>query len=147
MKVILRQNVKKLGEAGDIVEVKDGHARNFLLPKGFAYPATLGSMKRLEEEKKLTDLRMKKELKSAEELARRLSGASLTFVMKAGEEDKLYGSVSAADIAGKLTEQGFEIDRKQVLLDEPIKILGVYTIEVRLHSDVTGKVKVWVVKE
>ncbi len=147
MKVILRQDVKKLGEAGDIVEVKDGHARNFLLPKGFAYPATPGSMKRLEEEKKLTDLRMKKELKSAEELARRLSGASLTFVMKAGEEDQLYGSVSAADIAGKLTEQGFEIDRKQVLLDEPIKILGVYTIEVRLHSDVTGKVKVWVVKE
>ena len=147
MKVMLRQDVKKLGEAGDIVEVKDGHARNFLLPKGFAYPATPGSMKRLAEEKKLTDLRMKKELTAAEEIARLLSGASLTFVVQAGEEDQLYGSVSAADIAGKLTEQGFEIDRKQVLLDEPIKILGVYTIEVRLHSDVTGKVKVWVVKE
>ena len=147
MKVILRQDVNKLGNEGDVVDVKNGHARNYLFPKGIAYPATPGSMKRLEEEKKLTELRMKKELKSAEEYARRLSGASLTFVMKAGEEDQLYGSVSSADIASKLTEQGFELDRKQVLLDEPIKVLGVYTIEINQHSDVTGKVKVWVVKE
>ncbi|MFQ6104674.1 MAG: 50S ribosomal protein L9 [Candidatus Glassbacteria bacterium] len=147
MKVILRQDVTKLGKEGDIVEVKDGHARNFLLPKGYAYPVTPGNMKKLEEEKKLRSLRAKKELRSAEDLARRLSGASITFVMKAGEEDRLYGSVSAADISAKLSEQGFEIDKKQVMLEEPIKVLGVYTVEVRLHSEVFAKVKVWVVKE
>lgn len=147
MKVILRQDVTKLGKEGDIVEVKDGHARNFLLPKGYAYPVTPGNMKKLEEEKKLRSLRAKKELRSAEDLARRLSGASITFVMKAGEEDRLYGSVSAADISAKLSEQGFEIDKKQVMIEEPIKVLGVYTVEVRLHSEVFAKVKVWVVKE
>jgi large subunit ribosomal protein L9 len=147
MKVILRQDIEKLGKEGDIIDVKEGHARNFLLPQGFAYPASSGSMKRLEEEKKLKVLREKKELRSAEDYAGRISGASLTFVMKAGEEDQLYGSVSASDIASKLKEQGFEIDKKQVLLEESIKVLGVYTVEIKLHSEVSGKVKVWVVKE
>lgn len=147
MKVILRQDVSNLGSEGDIVDVAEGHARNFLLPRGFAYLATDGNLRKLEEDKKLRDLHLKKELRSAEDLARRISGASLTFVMKAGEEDRLYGSVSAGDIAAKLNEQGFSVDKKQVALDEPIKVLGVYTIEVKLHTDVTGKVKVWVVKE
>ena len=147
MKVILRQDVEKLGKEGDIVDVKVGHARNFLLPRKIAYPATPGNLQRLEEEKKLRDLRVRKELRSAEDLARRVSGASLTFVMKAGEEDQLYGSVSAGDIASKLNEQGFDVDRKQIVLDEPIKKLGVYTIEVSLHTEVSGKLKVWVVKE
>ena len=147
MKVILRQDFDKLGKEGDIIEVKNGHARNFLLPKGIAYPATPGSMKKLEEEKKHRVLRDKKELRSAEDLARRLSGISLTFVMKAGEEDQLYGSVSAADIVSKLKDQGFDIDKKQIALEESIKVLGVYTVEVKLHSDVSGRLKVWVVKE
>ena len=147
MKVILRQNVDKLGRVGDVVEVKAGHARNLLFPQGFAYPATPGSVKKLEGEKKVRELKVKKETRIAEDLARRLSGASLTFVMKAAEGDQLYGSVSAGDIVEKLTEQGFEIDKRQVLLEEPIKILGVYTVEVKLHSEVTAKLKVWVVKE
>ncbi len=147
MKVILRQDVDNLGREGDIVDVKKGHARNFLLPRGFAYLATPGNLQKLEEDKKLRDLRHRKEIRGAEDLARRISGASLTFVMKAGEEDRLYGSVSAGDIAAKLNEQGFSVDRKQIALDEPIKVLGVYTVEVKLHADVAGKVKVWVVKE
>lgn len=147
MKVILRQNVEKLGKEGDVVEVKEGHARNFLFPKGFAYPATHGSMKKLGEEKKLRELRVKKEMRTAEDLARRLSGASLTFVMKAGEGDQLYGSVSAGDIVERLKEQGFEIDKKQILLEDPVKFLGVYTVEVRLHPEVSARLKVWVVKE
>jgi len=147
MKVILRKDVDQLGSEGDIVDVKSGHARNYLLPGGFAYPASAGSLKKLEEEKKLKELRIKKELKSAEALARRLSGASLTFVMKAGEEDQLYGSVSSSDIAGKLKDLGFDIDKKDILLEEPIKVLGVYTVEVTVHREVSGKIKVWVVKE
>ena len=147
MKVILRQDVEKLGDQGDIIDVKVGHARNFLLPQGLAYPATPGSLKKLEEENKLKNLRQKKELRAAEDLAGKLSGVSLTFVMKAGEEDQLYGSVSTSDIASKLREQGFEIDKKQVLIEEPIKMLGVYTIEVKVHTDVNAKVKLWVVKE
>jgi large subunit ribosomal protein L9 len=147
MKVILRRDVEKLGRTGDVLEVKEGHARNYLLPQGFAYPATPGSVKKLEAEKKLLDQKVKKEVRNAEELARRLSGASLTFVMKAGEEDQLYGSVSPADIVEKLKEQGFEIEKKQLQLEDPIKALGVYTVEVKLHVDVTARLKVWVVKE
>jgi len=147
MKVILRKDVDQLGSEGDIIVVKDGHARNYLLPRGFAYPASAGSLHKLEEEKKLKELRVKKELRTAENLARRLSGASLTFVMKAGEEDQLYGSVSASDVAGKLSDLGFEIDKKEIVLEEPIKVLGVYTVEVKIHNEVSGKIKVWVVKE
>jgi large subunit ribosomal protein L9 len=147
MKVILRQDVDNIGKEGDIVDVAKGHARNYLLPRGYAYIATPGNLKKLEEDRKLQNLRHRKELRSAEDLARRISGASLTFVMKAGEEDRLYGSVSAGDIAGKLNEQGFSVDKKQIALDEPIKVLGVYTVDVNLHADVAGKVKVWVVKE
>jgi len=147
MKVILRQDMDQLGSEGDIVEVKNGHARNYLLPRGFAYPASAGSLHKLEEEKKSKELKVKKELRSAEDLARRLSGASLTFVMKAGEEDQLYGSVTSSEIAGKLNDLGFDIDKKDVLLEEPIKVLGVYTVEVKIHNEVSGKIKVWVVKE
>jgi len=147
MKVILRQDVEKLGAIGDVVDVADGYARNYLVPQEKAYPATAGSLKRVEEEKQ----RLAKQEVRNEELARqkaaKMGELSLEFVVKATEEDQLYGSVAEGEIAEKLAERGYEVDRKMILLEEPLKALGVYTVEVRLHAAVTGQVKVWIVRE
>jgi large subunit ribosomal protein L9 len=147
MDVILRQDVEKLGNAGDLVSVKDGYARNFLLPRGFAYAATEGNRKRLEEEAKLALKRAGAQLGVARELATKLEAVSLTFTMKAGEGDKLFGSVTAADVAERLHAEGFGVDKKTIELPEPIKALGVYKVPVRLHHEVKPEVRVWVVKE
>lgn len=148
--VILRENVAKLGSAGEVVTVKPGFARNYLLPQGLAYEATDANLKRLEDERRRAEERAKRDFLEARRRAAALEEVSLTFQARAGEESKLFGSIGSADIADKLnTELGldFEVDRRSVELDEPIKALGVYNIALKLHADVRPEIKVWVVKE
>lgn len=147
MKVILRKDHDKLGQVGAVVDVKDGYARNFLIPKGLAYPATDGSMRALEEEKKQALRRQNKEQKSAEHLAGELEKVSITLKMKVGEDEKLFGAVTSQMIADELKARGLEIDKRIIDLEEPIKALGIYDVNVKLHQAVTGKVKIWVVRE
>jgi large subunit ribosomal protein L9 len=147
MDVILRQDVENLGRSGELVSVKDGYARNYLLPRGFAYQATEGNRKRLEAERAARAKQAAAGVAAAQAVADRLAQVSLTFAMKAGEGDKLFGSVTAADVAEKLAAEGFEIDKKQVELDEPFKALGAYRVAVRLHSEVKPEIRVWIVKE
>jgi large subunit ribosomal protein L9 len=147
MKIILRQDFEKLGKLGDIVEVKDGYARNYLIPRSLAYPATDGSVRALTEEKRQAERRHSKELKTSEKLAVELEKLSITLQMKVGEDEKLFGSVTAQMVADALKEKGFEIDKRIIDLEEPIKALGIYTVNVKLAQGVAGKVKVWVVRE
>ncbi len=149
VKVVLRQNVPSLGGEGDIVGVKAGYARNYLLPRGLAFEATPAAMRQLEEEKRRGEARAKRDYLEARRRASQVEGVSLTFHARAGEEGKLFGSITAADIADELNKQGtidFEIDRKQVVLEEPLKALGVFSVPVRIHADVQPEVKVWVMK-
>jgi large subunit ribosomal protein L9 len=147
MDVILRQDVDNLGKSGELVSVKDGYARNFLLPRGLAYQATEGNRRKLEAEKSQRARKDQAEVTAARGEAGRLEAVSLTFTMKAGEGDKLFGSVTAHDVAERLVAEGFKLDKKQIELAEPIKTLGVYKVPVRLHHDVKPEVRVWVVKE
>ena len=148
MDVILRQAVEKLGQPGDVVKVSPGFARNYLLPRGIAYAATAGNLKRIEQEK--ARLQAAEDLRrgGAQEIATRLETVSLTFSARVGEEGKLFGSVTASDIAEQLHAQGFDmIEKRQIDLHEPIKALGVYRVPVRLHVDVKPEIKVWVIKQ
>jgi large subunit ribosomal protein L9 len=147
MKVILRKDQDKLGQVGAVVDVKDGYARNYLIPKGIAYPASNGSMRALTEEKKQAERRSAKELKTSEKLAAELEKLSITIKMKVGEDEKLFGSVTTQMIADAVKEKGFDLDKRIFELAEPIKALGIYNVDVKLHQNVTGKVKVWVVRE
>ncbi len=147
MKIVLRQSVEKLGQLGDVIDVKDGYARNYLLPQKMAYPATEGYLKALEEEKKQQGRRQEKELRAAGKLAADLEKVSLTIPMKVGEEDKLFGAVTPQMVADALQEKGFQVDKRKIDLEDQIKGLGVYSVDVKLHAGVTAKVKVWVVKE
>ncbi len=147
MDVILREDVEKLGRSGEVVSVKDGYARNFLLPRGLAYPATEGNRRRLQAEQQQRDRRSAAAVGEAKDLAVRLEAVSLSFTMKAGEGDKLFGSVTAGDIAERLGAEGFTVDKRAVELAEPIKTLGAYKVPVRLHADVKPEIRVWVVKE
>jgi large subunit ribosomal protein L9 len=147
MDLILKDNVEGLGERGDVVKVKDGYARNYLLPKGLAVPATDAMKRVLEEEGRLREVRDDKVKRNLQAVAEKMKGLSCTIVVQAGEEDKLYGSVSQYDIAEAIKGQGFEVDHKQVILEHPIKKLGVYTVPVQLHREVEVEIKVWVVKE
>jgi large subunit ribosomal protein L9 len=147
MKIILRQNVERLGQRGDIITVKDGFARNYLIPRKLALVATPGNLRTFQEEKKQLDVRENKDRRLAEQLAKKLKSVSITATVAVGEEDRVFGSVTAQTIAGLLKDKGYEIDKKKILLEEPIKALGVYTVPLKLHHDVEGKVKVWVVKE
>jgi large subunit ribosomal protein L9 len=148
VKVILRQDMDNLGSAGEIVTVRPGFARNFLLPRGFASEATQANIRQLEDEKRRAESRAKRDYLEARRRSSQLEGVSLTFHARAGEESKLFGSITSADIADRLNEQGidFPIDRRQIDLDEPIKALGVYTVSIRLHTDVRPEIKVWVIK-
>jgi large subunit ribosomal protein L9 len=148
VKVILRRDIEKLGEAGAIVTVKPGYARNFLLPRGDAFEATPANIRRLEEEQRRSEAHAKRDYLEARRRATQLEGVSLTFHAQAGEESKLFGSVTSGDIADRLAEQGldFEIDRRQIQLAEPIKALGVYNVTVRLHAEVKPEIKIWVIK-
>ena len=147
MKIILREDVERLGRKGDIVTVKDGYARNYLIPRGLALPVTRGNIRMIEEEKRRLLRQREKEAKTAQELADKLSQMELEIYKKAGENDVLYGSVTAAELAEALKEKGFEIDRKNIILEEPIKRLGVHYFEVRVHHDVKARVRVVVKKE
>ncbi|HWP81618.1 MAG TPA: 50S ribosomal protein L9 [Bacteroidota bacterium] len=147
MKVILRQDFEKLGRVGDVKEVKDGYARNYLIPRKIAYEATASAIQMLEEEKKMLAKRLEKEKKSAETLAVELEKVSLTIKMKVGEDDKLFGSVTSQMISDALKEKGIELDKRQIELEDTIKSLGIYDVPVKLQGGVTSKVKVWVVRE
>jgi large subunit ribosomal protein L9 len=147
MKVILRKNFDQLGKVGDVVNVKDGYARNYLIPRQIAYQATAGNIRALEEEKKQIQKREAKELEEAQKLAAELEKVSVTIPVKVGEEDKIFGSVTSQMIVDALKEKGFEIDKRKVEITEQIKSLGIYTVAVKLHSNVTASVKTWVVRE
>ena len=148
IKVILRQDVDQLGASGDVVTVKPGYARNFLLPQGLAFEATSANLKRVEEDKRRAEAKSKKDRLEANRRSAQLADVSLTFQANAGEEGKLFGSITAGDIADRLAEQNldFTIDKRDIELDEPIKALGGYTVHVRLHQDVKPEIKIWVVK-
>jgi large subunit ribosomal protein L9 len=147
MEVILRQAVEKLGHPGDVVKVSPGYARNFLLPRGFAYEATPGNKKRIEQERQRLEAAEEARRGSAEEYAARLEQVSLTFSARVGEEGKLFGSVTSADITQQLAEQGYTVEKRQIELREPIRTLGVYRVPIRLHADVHPEIKVWVIKQ
>jgi large subunit ribosomal protein L9 len=148
VKVILRQNIDKLGDTGEVVTVKPGFARNYLLPRGFAYEASAANLRQIEEDKSRVEARSRRDYLEARRRASQLEGVSLTFHAKAGEESKLFGSITSSDIADRLNEQGldFQVDRRTIELDEPIKALGVFAVPVKLHTDVKPEVKVWVIK-
>ncbi len=147
MKIILRQDYESLGKSGDIVTVKSGYARHFLIPKGVAVLANSRNIKIFEEERRLLNHRQNKDRRNAEALFKELEKVSLTATVTVGEEDKVFGSVTAQTIADLLKEKGYDIDKKKIQLDEPIKALGIYTVSLKLHADVEGKIRVWVVKE
>jgi len=147
MQVILREQLDKLGGVGDVVNVKPGFARNYLIPQGLAYEATGANLRRIEKEKAAADAQAQQTLEAAQKRAAELEGVSLTFNVRAGEEGRLFGSITSGDIADRLAEQGIEIDRRSVQMDEPIKALGVFSVPVRLHPEVRPEIKVWVIKE
>lgn len=147
MKVILRQNHEPLGKIGEIVEVKEGYARNFLIPHKIAYVALKGNIRALEEEKKLVAKKTEQELKAAEELAIELEKVSVTIPVQVGEEDKIFGSVTTQMIADALKEKNYDIDKRKIEIEESIKTLGIYGVNVKLHPSVSAKIKVWVVRE
>jgi len=146
MDVILRQDVSDLGKAGQIVKVKAGYGRNYLIPRGLAYAATAGNKARVEAEARRRKEMLVREGSDAAALAARLTATDLTFQVQAGEGDKLFGSVTSADIAARLAEMGHVIDKRIIELPEPIKMVGVYKVPVRLHPDVRPELRVWVVK-
>ncbi len=147
MEVILREDIENLGGRGQIVKVADGYARNFLLPKKLAVPATDANRKIVEQERQAHLRREAKEVASAEELAKMMTGTVITIAQKAGEQEQLFGSVTSKDIVDGLAKQGYQIDRRKIHLDEPIKQLGEFKIPVRLHRDVTVEITVQVVPE
>jgi large subunit ribosomal protein L9 len=149
IKVILRQDVADLGNSGDVVTVKPGYARNFLLPRGLAFEATTANIRQLEDEKRRNEANVKRVRLEASRRAAQLENVSLEFRANAGEEGKLFGSITSGDIADRLKEQGldFEVDKRDIELEEPIKALGVYNVPVRLHTDVKPEIKVWVIKQ
>jgi len=147
MKVILKEDVKKIGSMGQIVTVADGFARNYLVPKGLAVEANIKNMKSLEHAKKVIQEKAKKVKTSVQDFADRLSKISLVIKAKAGEEGKLFGSVTTMDIAEQLKNEGIEIDKKKISLDEPIKRIGTYAVSVRLHPEVDTQINLQVIEE
>ncbi|MDF2954072.1 MAG: Ribosomal protein L9 [Thermodesulfobacterium sp.] len=147
MEVILRKDIPKLGKAGDIVKVKDGYARNYLIPKGLAILANQKTLKALENQRKIILAKAERERKKLESLAEKLEGITLTVYRKIIEEDRIFGSVSSVDIVNMLKEQGIEIEKSQVQLDEPIKKLGIFEVPIKLSSDKTINIKVEVLEE
>ncbi|MDR0965634.1 MAG: 50S ribosomal protein L9 [Myxococcales bacterium] len=147
MKIILREDIQALGRSGELVEVRDGYARNFLLPKKLAVAATDKNIRQLEHDRRVIAAHQAKVRASATAIAHKLGQVDLKIARKVGDQDKLYGSVTALDIADALAEKGVRIDRRDLVLPEPIKAIGQFEIDVRLHHDVTGKVKLAVVAE
>ncbi|MBD3234901.1 MAG: 50S ribosomal protein L9 [candidate division Zixibacteria bacterium] len=147
MKVILKDDIDTLGQVGEIVEVKDGYARNFLIPRNLAIPATKGNVKSIDEIHHQKTVRDNKKKKEAEKLRDAIEKTSCTAEVLVGEEDRVFGSVTTYNIVDMLKEKGFDIDRHNVLLEEPIKSLGVYTVPIKIEKDLIANLKVWVVKK
>ncbi len=147
MQIILQEDVEKLGTRGQVVEVAPGYARNYLLPHKLAIPATPGNLKRLEKIRETLAKRTATEKESAQKLAELLAAVRVTFARKAGENDQLFGSVTAADIAEALAAQGYNVDKRRIELHEPIKLIGEYQVTAKLHHEVTATVKVIVQRE
>ncbi len=147
MKVILLKDIEALGSAGEVVKVKNGYGRNFLIPRNEALVATTANMAQFESRRKQQETLAERDRRAAEALAKKLETESITAQVKVGEEDRLFGSVTAQNIAELLDEKGYEIDRRVIHLEDPIRELGVYNIDVRLHPEVAAAVKLWVVKE
>ncbi|MCM8762968.1 MAG: 50S ribosomal protein L9 [Candidatus Omnitrophica bacterium] len=147
MEVILKQDVEKLGKATDIVKVKDGYARNYLIPQNLAIPLTPQNLKKIQREKEVKLKELEENKRQASELAQKIAGKSFTIACQVHEEDKLYGSITSQEIARVLEEEGFKINKKCILLEEPIKSTGVYEIPVKLHPEVTTHIRIWVVKK
>lgn len=146
IEVILREDIKSIGKAGDVVKVKPGFARNYLFPQGKAVAAGEGNLKELEHHKRAVQVRQSKLKKGAEELAARLAGLSITVKKEAGEGDKLFGSVTSKDIADALRREKITIDKRAIELAQPIKQLGIFEVPIRLHTEVTANLKLLVVK-
>lgn len=146
MEVILRQAVENLGKPGDVVKVSNGYARNYLLPHGVAFEATPGNLRRIQQERDRLEAAENERRAAAQGLADKLEQVQLTFSARVGDEGKLFGSVTSADVAQQLEAQGFHIEKRQIDLHEPIKALGVYRIPIRLHADVKPEIRVWVIK-
>jgi large subunit ribosomal protein L9 len=147
MQVILLENVPSLGKAGDLVKVSDGYGRNYLIPQKKALLATEKSLKVIEHQKSQVQQRMEKTKKDAEKMAQQIEKLSCTFTKAVGESGKVFGSVTSMDIENYLKENGMEVDRKKISLEEPIKNLGMFTVPIRLHPEVAAHLKVWVVQE
>ena len=147
MEVILRDHVDNVGKRGDIVKVADGYARNYLLPRKLALPATAGNKKHVERERKIMESREAEEKGQAEAIAARLAAVEISIARRVGETDQLYASVTASDVADFLKSKGFEIDRRKLILPEPIKTVGDHKVPLKLHREVTVPLKVRVVKE
>lgn len=145
--VILREDIQKLGKTGDLVSVAKGYARNFLLPMEKAVEATPKNLKQMEHTRRLIQDQLKKELKSAEDLANAIQNCPLTFTVQAGEEGKLFGSVSSKDIAEELGKQGVQIDRRKIQMEKPLKELGQTVVSIKIQQGVTANVQVTLVKE
>jgi len=147
MEIILRKDVDKIGRAGEVIKVKEGFARNFLLPQGLAFAATAQNLKRLEQEKQQHQVLAEKEKKRAEEIAKKLNGTSFTVAVDVNEQEKMYGSVTSLDIAKSLEAEGHKIDKSAVLLEKPIEELGIFDVEIKLHPEVKAKIRLWVTKK
>lgn len=146
MRVILKKEVNNLGDAGDIVNVRPGYGRNFLIPRGLAIPATEGSIHQVEHQQKVAEAIRRKNLSQAKELQGRLEGTAVSIRRETGEDDRLFGAVTNRDIADALANEGIEVDRRAIVLDDPIKNIGLFTVPVRLHRDVTASVRVYVIR-
>jgi len=146
MRVILKQEVAHLGEAGEIIEVRGGYGRNFLIPKGLAIPASEGSVAQLQHQHRIAEAIRRKERSRADALAERLSGLGVTIRREAGEDDRLFGSVTNRDLAEALAAEGVVIDRRIIQIEEQIKTIGLFTVPIRLHRDVTASLKVFVMR-
>lgn len=147
LQVILNEDVPNLGRVGDVVSVASGYGRNYLIPRKLAVLATIRNIKQMEHTQRLVGVKRAKAVKSASDLATRLKDMSITIAKQVGEEDKLFGSVTNRDIEDALHKEGYKIDRRNIVLEKPIKNLGVYSVDVKLHTDITTQVKVWVVAE
>jgi len=147
MKVFLIKDTDKLGSIGDELEVKDGYARNYLIPNGLAIKSTKGAVRILEAKRREKEKREQLIKEKCEQLAEKIAAVSCTITMESGEEDKLFGAVTSEMIAESLNAEGIEVDKKKIMLEEPIKTLGVYNIEIRLHPEVKAQARTWVVKK
>ena len=147
MQIILTTDVPSLGDAGDVVEVKPGYGANFLIPKGMAIPATSANKNQIEHQRRAIAAKVARDRKDAESLSASLSQVSVTLTRLVGDDDKLFGSVTTKDIASALQDQGHDVDRRKIVLETPIKALGVYDVPVKVHRDVIAQIKVWVVAD